>query len=129
MADETRITRTVDPDLPSDELWLLVGDGEGWAAWLVDDADVVVEAGADGTVVDDDERRRVHVDHVEPQERVVFTWWPEDRPGTASTVELVVVPGRLLITETHRDAPVASTAVRWDVRAVMLWAQALHARV
>ena len=56
MADDTKITRTVETDLTPDELWSLVGDGEGWATWLVDDADIDVEPGASGTVVDDDER-------------------------------------------------------------------------
>ncbi len=82
MAGDTRITRTVETDLTPDELWSLVGDGEGWAAWLVDDADIDVEPGATGTVVDDDEARDVRIDRVDPHERVTFTWWPPGgRPG------------------------------------------------
>ena len=124
MADDTRITRTVETDLTPDELWSLVGDGEGWAGWLVDDADIVVETGATGTVVDDEEARDVRIDHVDPRERVTFTWWPEGQPDEASTVELVVIPGRLLITETY-----CASAIRWDVRALVLSSLALHARV
>ena len=37
-----------------------------------------------GTVVDDGEARDVRIDHVEPHERVTFTWWPQDRPEQAS---------------------------------------------
>ena len=122
MAD-TRITRTVETDLAPDELWSLVGDGDGWAAWLVDDADIDVEPGATGTVVDDDEARDVRIDHVDSHERVTFTWWPQGQADQASTVELVVIPGRLLITETY-----CASAIRWDVRALVLGSLALRAR-
>jgi uncharacterized protein YndB with AHSA1/START domain len=128
MAEDPRITRTVETELTPDELWSLVADGEGWASWLVDDADIVVEPGATGTVVDDDEVRDVRIDRVEPHERVAFTWWPQGRTEQATRVELVVVPGRLLISETKNAAPVASAAIRWDVRALVLSSLALAAR-
>jgi uncharacterized protein YndB with AHSA1/START domain len=115
MADDTRITRTVETDLTPDELWSLVAEGDGWATWLVDAADVDVEPGATGTVVDDEEEREVRIDRVDPHERVAFTWWPAGSADRASAVELVVLPGRLLITETRCASP-----IRWDVRAMVL---------
>ena len=124
MAGDTKITRTVETDLTPDELWSLVGDGDGWATWLVDDADIDVEAGATGTVVDDDEPRDVRIDRVDPHERVTFTWWPTGEADQASTVELVVLPGRLLITETQCASP-----FRWDVRALVLSSLALAVHV
>ena len=42
----------------------------------------------------------------------------------ASTVELVVIPGRLLITETR-----CAAAIRWDVRALVLSSLALAVHV
>ena len=107
MADDTHLThltRTVETDLSPDDLWSLVADRAGWATWLVDEADVTVRPGATGTVVDDGEARDVRIDSVEPHERVAFTWWPQGRTEQATTVELVVIPGRLLITETHRQS-------------------------
>src|SRR5690349_16425755 len=98
MSDATRVSRTVDTDLAPDELWDLVTDGAGWATWMVDDADLDVEPGARGTVVDDGVARTVHIDRRDDDgdtgtdRRVGFTWWPQDRPDLVSAVELVVLP-------------------------------------
>ncbi len=109
--DRVRITRTVDTDLPPDELWSLVGDSEAWASWMVDDADVDLDAGG-GTVLDDGVQRDVRIDDVDPAGRVVFTWWPHEQPGEMSTVELVVLPAAagssLRITETYAAAGLGS---------------------
>ena len=123
MADTT-ITRTVETDLAPDEVWSLVAGADGWAAWLVDDADIDVEPDATGTVVDDDEARDVRIDRIDPHERVTFTWWPQGHADRASTVELVVIPGRLVITETY-----CASAIRWDVRALVLGSLALRVGV
>ena len=108
MSDAARITRTVDSELPVDELWDLVADGGGWQAWMVDDG----SAGGD--------------------RRVCFTWWPPDRPDFASTVELVVLPApagsRLRVTETYLSARTAATALAWDVRIVLVGARAMTVR-
>ena len=44
MAD-LEVTRSVPSDLPVDELWALVGDGDRWGEWMVDGADIAVRAG------------------------------------------------------------------------------------
>ena len=107
MSDDRRrdaITRTIETDLELDELWSLVADGDGWAEWMVDGADIDVDPGSHGTVVDDGVTRDVRIDRVDPSRRVAFTWWPHSRPDQASTVELVVLPSatgsRLRVTET-----------------------------
>jgi hypothetical protein len=135
MADDARITRTVETDLEVDDLWSLVSDGDAWAEWMVDGADIDVDPGATGTVVDDGVARDVRIDRVEPSHRtggaVAFTWWPQARPDQTSTVELVVVPARtgsrLHVTETYAAACSVAT-FRWDVRSMLLVARASFAR-
>lgn len=127
--DVTRIRRTVETELAPDELWHLARDGDEWATWMVDEADVTVAPGAGGSVVDDGVTFTVRIDVVDDDgddQRVGFTWWPEDRPDLASAVELVVLPAptgsRLLITETQACAAPARTT--WDVRLLLLGVRA-----
>ena len=132
MADDARITRTVETDLEVEDLWSLVSDGDAWAEWMVDGADIDVDPGALGTVVDDGVARDVRIDRVEPSRSVAFTWWPQARPDQTSTVELVVVPARtgsrLHVTETYAASPCAvGLGCRWDVRAMLLAARASFA--
>ena len=133
MSDGTRITRTIDTDLDAGELWSLVADGDRWAEWMVDGADIEVDAGEHGTVVDGGESRDVRIDRVEPDRRVAFTWWPHARPDQSSTVELVVIPSptgsRLHVTETYARARAASNTLAWDVRAILLLARVVAAGV
>lgn len=129
MSDSTRITRTIETNLDSSELWALVADGAGWAEWMVDGADIDVDTGAHGTVVDDGVEREVRINRVEPSRSVAFTWWPQARPDQVSTVELVVIPARtgsrLHVTETYASASVGASALAWDVRGILLLARAL----
>ena len=139
MSEATRITRTVETDLQPDDLWALLSEGDAWATWMVDEADVDVRPGAGGTVVDDGVERTVRIDRLDTDGdacRVGFTWWPDDRPDLASTVELVVLPAatgsRLRVVETYASTSTASaltTAIAaphaWDVRLMLLVAQAL----
>lgn len=132
MPDATRVRRTVDTDLAPEELWALVTDGAGWTTWMVDEADLTVAPGADGTVVDDGIVRTVRIDHLDDDgadRRVGFTWWPHDRPELVSAVELVVLPAadgsRLHVTETFASACAATAPLAWDVRAVLLVARGL----
>ncbi len=131
MSDVTRITRTVETDLDTDELWQRVADGEEWASWMVDGADVSVTPGGGGTVVDDGVEREIRIDRLGDRD-LAFTWWPQDRPDQASTVELVVLPAvggsRLRVTETYLSAG-ASAGTAWDVRLMLFLAQAVGVRV
>lgn len=116
MRDEPAVRRDIDVPLPADDVWPLVADGDGWAEWLVEEADVAVESGGEGTVVDDGERRGVLVERVVPGERVTWTWWPSDRPDDASRVDLEVVPAAertvVRITETRADRHRAGATAR-----------------
>ena len=127
MSEGTRITRTVDTDLDVDELWSLVADGDGWASWMVDEAEVEVAPGSAGTVVDDGVARTVRIDELDDH-RLAFTWWPETRPELVSAVELVVLPAvggsQLRVTEIALSASAVAPAA-WDVRLMLLVAQAL----
>jgi uncharacterized protein YndB with AHSA1/START domain len=134
MTPATRITRTVETDLAAEQLWDLVADGDAWARWMVDESDVDVRPGGAGTVVDDGVERAVRIDRLGERE-VAFTWWPQDRPDLVSTVELVVVPAtggsRLHVTETclSASARAAAAPAAWDVRLMLLVAQALAVHV
>ena len=135
MSEGTRVSRTVDIDLAPEDLWALVTDGGAWATWMVDEADVAVEPGAEGRVVDDGIERTVRIDRLDDDgagQRVGFTWWPDDRPDLVSAVELVVLPAavgsRLRVTETFASARVEAPFA-WDVRMMLLVAQALAVHV
>jgi uncharacterized protein YndB with AHSA1/START domain len=121
------ITRDLELDVPADELWQLVVDGERWSEWLTDTADVVVEPARSGTVVDDDGvERQVSIHSVVPGERVRFAWWPTDRPDESSMVELVVAPSndggrsRLSVIETYATAQASTMPMAWDLRLMLL---------
>lgn len=77
-------------ELPLDaaEAWEAVTELE---EWLVDDADLTLEPGEEGTLrLPDGEERRAVVEEVEPCERLTFWWWADDAPATH--VELTLVP-------------------------------------
>ena len=125
------VSRDIDVGLPAGELWSLIAHGDGWARWLVDDADVAVESGATGVVHDDGEERVVRVDDVIDGERVCFEWWPAERPGDASAVELVVrsaPTGAVLhVTEVfppQRTVLAIAASSAWEVRALAAWLSA-----
>ena len=123
----TEITRTVDTELPVEELWDLVADGDSWPVWMVDQAEVDVTPDAQGTVVDDGRERSVRIGTV-GDGHVSFTWWPVGDERLASTVELVVLPhasgSALHITERFPATLTASAAttagMAWDIRTLLL---------
>jgi uncharacterized protein YndB with AHSA1/START domain len=127
--DPLVITRDLELDVPPDELWPLVADGDRWADWLAERSDVVVEPARQGIVVDDDGvERQVAIEAVVDGERVRFAWWPTDRPDEGSTVELVVAPlpssggdrSRLSVIEIYAQASAPAAPVsRWDVRLML----------
>jgi uncharacterized protein YndB with AHSA1/START domain len=131
MDEPVIVSRDIDLDLPLDELWSLVADGDGWERWLVDEADIDVENGATGFVRDDGEDRIVRIGEVVEGARVSFDWWPAGRPEDASAVELVVVPttagAALHVTEVfppQRRVLASAASFRWEVRALAAWAGA-----
>lgn len=82
------VTREVLLPLDADEAWETVTELE---EWLVDDADLDLAPGEQGTLtLPDGEERRAVVEEVEPGERIAFWWWTGDEPATH--VELRLVP-------------------------------------
>jgi hypothetical protein len=74
-----------------DEAWGLVTEPGEMAGWMGGEVDLDLSPGAVGVIVDDEGlERRVVVQDLEPG-RLRFTWWPDDDPGAASTVEITVV--------------------------------------
>jgi uncharacterized protein YndB with AHSA1/START domain len=127
MDDPVEVSRSIELDLEPDEVWDLIGDGERWSEWMVDETDVDVVPGATGRVVDGREPREVRIDTVDDGERVAFTWWPMNRTDLPSEVDLHVVPGPggtvLEVIERFpaRQTVSASVAVdRWRWRAASL---------
>ncbi|HEX8205050.1 MAG TPA: SRPBCC domain-containing protein [Solirubrobacteraceae bacterium] len=82
------MSREIELPLDAGEAWEAVTELEGW---LVDDADLLLEPGEEGTLrLPDGEERRAVVEEVEPRERLTFWWWTEESPATH--VELTLVP-------------------------------------
>jgi len=82
------VSREVELPLDADEAWEAVTELE---EWLVDDADLTLEPGEEGTLrLPDGEERRAVVEEAEPRERLRFWWWAGDEPATH--VELTLVP-------------------------------------
>ena len=111
MSEGTRITRTVDTDLDVDELWAMVADGEAWASWMVDEADVDVAPG----VGRHGRRRRRRPARCASTSSTTTAWRSrggrEARPELVSAVELVVLPAvggsQLRVTEISLSASAA----------------------
>jgi uncharacterized protein YndB with AHSA1/START domain len=90
-----RVTRSVEVDADTDDVWSTVRDPELRALWLDDD---------------DARSRQLRLDEVDDGRRLVWTWWrPGDEPD-ASRVEIVLAPTaggtRVTVTETLASADV-----------------------
>ena len=82
------VTREVTLPLDTEQAWETVTELQDW---LVDDQDLELEPGAEGTLtLPDGEERSARVEEVEPGEKLTFWWWGEDAPATY--VELVLTP-------------------------------------
>lgn len=131
------IERSTDLDMDVDELWQLISTAEGWREWLVDEADIDVHAGCEGSTSDAGIRRAVRIDQVRERRQVDFVWWERDEPSSRSYVQLEIVElptggSRLNVTERLSVSnATASTSVDawWQVRFVSLWLLALHSTV
>ena len=127
------IQRQIDLDVSSTEMWDLIADPQQLAAWLGDSADIDLRPGGRGQVDDDGVRRDILVERIESRRGLAFTWWEHDDPSATSRVvfEIEAMPtggSRLNITETLSadiaagSAEATAAQLRWDVRALSLWA-------
>jgi uncharacterized protein YndB with AHSA1/START domain len=84
-----RVTREVEVQAGTDEVWSALAEPELRALWLDDD---------------DARSREVRLDEVDDGRRLVWTWWQPDDEAAASTVEIVLAPTaggtRVTVTET-----------------------------
>jgi len=90
-----RVTRSVEVEADTGDVWSTVSDPGLRALWLDDD---------------DARSRQLRLDEVDDGRRLVWTWWrPGDEPD-ASTVEIVLAPTaggtRVTVTETLASAGV-----------------------
>jgi hypothetical protein len=92
---------------------LPVGADKAWETvteldeWLVEDADVELEPGAEGTLtLPDGSERSVVVADVEPGSRLEWWWWDAGRPATHVSLTLTpAVSGtRVVVVESGRVA-------------------------
>jgi uncharacterized protein YndB with AHSA1/START domain len=114
------VRRSIDLPIGVGEAWPALTGADALGEWLGDAVDLELRPGAAGGLIDDDgDRRTVVVREVEPQQRVSFTWWRDDDPGVASTVELVLVPtaagSRLTVTETMSMTVMSMTVMSMTV--------------
>jgi uncharacterized protein YndB with AHSA1/START domain len=114
-----RVTRSVEVEADTGDVWSTVSDPELRAQWLDDD---------------DARSRELRLDEVDDGRRLVWTWWRPDDEPSASTVEIVVAPTaggtRVTVTETLASARIdrARAPVRMDpatLRAGDRWAARL----
>jgi len=131
--DATTVTREIDLDTSVDALWQTISDPDHLGTWLGDAVDVDMRPGGTGTVVDDGIVRHLRVEEVSEPRHLSFTWWEPGSESTASRVVFAVGTNddggsRLTITETLPDqsprivARASASKLRWEVRAMSLWA-------
>jgi uncharacterized protein YndB with AHSA1/START domain len=106
------VTREVTLPVDADEAWETVTELD---AWLVEDADLVLEPGSEGTLVlPDGSERSAVVEEVAPGERLAFWWWSAGEQATHVSLTLApAVSGtRVVVVESgHTIGPLAVAGV------------------
>ncbi len=126
--DNARITRSMEVEAPTEEVWRALTDPAMLGDWLESEVEIDVRPGGSGLIVEaDGALRRARVEEVEPARRLALRWWPEDGSGPESRVELDLeaTPAgtRVVVTETvvaGASASIAAVDARWAVRLLLL---------
>jgi uncharacterized protein YndB with AHSA1/START domain len=80
------VTREVTLPVDADEAWETVTDLD---EWLVEDADLELEPGSEGTLtLPDGSERHAVIEEISPGERLSFWWWASDEPATHVSLTL-----------------------------------------
>src|SRR5262245_49259871 len=87
-----RVTREVEVEAATDEVWSTLAEPELRALWLDDD---------------DARSRELRLDEVDDGRRLVWTWWQPGHEAAASTVGIVLAPttGGTRVTSRRRSPP------------------------
>jgi uncharacterized protein YndB with AHSA1/START domain len=119
------VTRRVELEISTAELWNAITDGEALATWLGDDVEIDLRPGGIGHVIDQDVTRQLTVDKVEQGRAWSFEWHVDDEPVSHVAFEIESTEdggSRLTITETLGASASAEHRFRWDLCALLLWA-------
>jgi len=149
--DDDAVERTVELDVPADELWRLISTPDGWSEWLADSVELTIAPDAEGTVSDAGVRKQVRIGQVDERRSISFEWWDEGS-SRRSSVDLRIDhhphddehPARLRIVERrlpeqhdgvglHAQAALRTDTrtdrqLAWDVRIWLVLAAVCAAR-
>jgi uncharacterized protein YndB with AHSA1/START domain len=118
------VQRDVDIEAGADEVWERLVDGDWIGPGTLD-----AEPGGslDLQDLESGEQRRGAVREADPGRRLSFAWWPADRAGEVSEVEIVLEPlvvgTRVIVTETVAEG------LPWAMRLFSLASARLSLRV
>ncbi len=84
------VTRTITLDASAADVWRQLTDDRELSRWFASPATIDAVPGGIARFGEGAAARRAVVHHVEAGRRLGFTWWDEERPADASSVELVV---------------------------------------
>lgn len=114
------VRRSVEVELPPDEVWELVVDDEERSGWFGGPSTLDAAPGGTGSFTDPDgTRRHATVDEVVEGRRLGWTWWPEGDDGGASRVQIDLVPtpgGTTVVVTEAPAAPVSGMSARAALR-------------
>ena len=106
--DMETVTRRVELEITTDELWAAITDRDALEAWLGEQVDVDLQPGGDGVIVDDGVVRDVLVRTVDEGRGWSFEWRVDEAPVSTVSFEISTVESGasvLTITETlHAEA-------------------------
>ena len=102
------VQRTIDIEADPDDVWELIVDDDERSAWFGGPSTLEPVPGGSGVFTEPDgTRRSAVVEEVEPGRRLRWSWWPDDDPGDAATVDIDLVP----VTPERPGAPAIGTRV------------------
>lgn len=102
------VQRTIDIEAEPDDVWELIVDDDERSAWFGGPSTLEPVPGGSGAFTEPDgTRRSAVVEEVDPGRRLRWSWWPDDDPGDAATVDIDLMP----VTPERPGAPAIGTRV------------------
>ena len=119
MIPNPAVERSVDLDVPADEVWRALTDDDALSDWFGGHVTLDPVPGGEGRFdAGDGEVRRARVDEVEPGRRLSWRWWTDDDddgPITSVTFELTELEGSTRLVVTERPILVGAPRATADV--------------